>query len=224
MDSPELETRRTRARHGLSLALAGLVLGVLVVTSIWGRPESQRLDSVSQSDLVVILDGLSGRLARLQAEQLDLIAAKNEIVQGSDKEALARAREQLFAMRVLAGTVQVQGPGIEVQIWSTRSGLGYDTVLALVQELRDAGAEAIEINGKRVGARSAFSQNDRGAILLDGRRLTLPLTVAAIGDSQTLQVALEMPGGVGATITSDGGRMKITSGPVVILSTVRVKS
>ena len=146
-----------RVRHSLTIGIVALLLGFLLVATVNARAGDTELGSASQADLVVLLDSLSGRLARLQAEQLDLVAARNEILQGSDAEALAATRDQLFAMQVLAGAVPVQGEGVELTVTDPKRRITYDTVLSLVQELRDAGAEAIAIGPVRVVADTWFA-------------------------------------------------------------------
>jgi uncharacterized protein YlxW (UPF0749 family) len=63
-----------------------------------------------------------------------------------------------------------------------------------VQELRDAGAEAIAINDVRLVASSAFTTRN-ARLLLDGEPLEPPIVVVAIGLSDTISKALAIPGG-----------------------------
>ena len=72
-------------------------------------------------------------------------------------------------------------------------------VLDLVQELRDAGAEAIQIGSVRVVASTWFA-DAAGGVSVDGTALRPPYTVLAIGESQTMATALEIPGGVVASL------------------------
>lgn len=75
----------------------------------------------------------------------------------------------------------------------------YELLLDLVQELRDAGAEAIAVNGRRVGARTAFSSR-RGQVAVDDQVVSAPYEVVAIGDPATLEVGLRIPGGAADTL------------------------
>lgn len=212
---------RAQFRHWLTIGGVTGLLGFMLVAAFLVRPQVGKLQNASESDLVVLLDSLSQRLARLQAEEIDPNAARNDILSGSGKEALARTREQLFAMQVFDGTVPVKGPGVTVIISRGSKELGYDAVLSLVQELRDAGAEAISINGIRIGGRTAIGQSFDNRLLIDKRVVNLPLKVLAIGSPQTLQVALQIPGGVSDTVSSVGGRFTVVTGDVVIESVVR---
>jgi uncharacterized protein YlxW (UPF0749 family) len=107
----------------------------------------------------------------------------------------------LRALQVLAGTVAVTGPGVLVTIEDPRGAVGYDTIIDVVQELRDAGAEAIGINGQRVGATSAFA-NRKGGVSLDGAPLGPPYRVTAIGPATTLEGGLKIPGGASDVLDS----------------------
>jgi uncharacterized protein YlxW (UPF0749 family) len=79
-----------------------------------------------------------------------------------------------------------------------------ETLLDLVQELRDAGAEAIAVNGRRVGAATAFSSR-RGTLTVDGQEIREPYEVVAIGDPATLEVGLKIPGGAVDTVDALNG-------------------
>jgi uncharacterized protein YlxW (UPF0749 family) len=83
-------------------------------------------------------------------------------------------------------SITVEDPGGQVE---------WDAVLDLVQELRDAGAEAIEINDSvRVVAQTSFEDGE-GGVVVDGTQLSPPYTIEAIGDEQTLSTALTIRGG-----------------------------
>ena len=100
---------------------------------------------------------------------------------------------------MLAGTVAATGPGIEVFVTDPQSTVRSAQVLDLVQELRDAGAEAIQIGSVRVVASTWFA-DAAGGVSVDGTALRPPYTVLAIGESQTMATALEIPGGVVASL------------------------
>ena len=69
-----------------------------------------------------------------------------------------------------------------------------------MQELRDAGAEAIQIGDVRVVAGTWFADTDRGASVSTASSVRPPYVIKAIGDANTLAGAMEIPGGVSATV------------------------
>jgi uncharacterized protein YlxW (UPF0749 family) len=78
----------------------------------------------------------------------------------------------------------------------------------MIQELRDAGAEAIAVGGVRMVA-SSWVGSDGDAISISGTRVSLPLTVNAVGEPQTIATALQIPGGIAETVRASGGSITI---------------
>ena len=162
-------------------------------------------------------------LARAYVQEKRTVQAmENEIRQLRQKmteleNALATGTKQtkvlndsLQAAKMLAGLVEVEGPGIELILrdserrpapGSTESLLidlyiihDYD-LLRVVNELRQAGAEAIAINGQRLVATSAI-RCVGPVIYINDIKMASPFVIHAIGDPNTLLGALKTPGGV----------------------------
>jgi uncharacterized protein YlxW (UPF0749 family) len=191
-------TRFSKAQ--LLVAVLVAALGFAIVVQL-RQTEQQGLASLRQSDLVRILDDVGDRRDRLAAEASDLESQRRELtdVRTGDQAALDAARRRATTLGILAGTVAAKGPGVEVYITDPRATVRAATLLDLVQELRDAGAEAIQIGSVRVVASTSFSDVD-GGLAVDKLLLHAPYTVRAIGDGQTMATALEIPGGVIASM------------------------
>ncbi len=201
-----LRPRATRAQ-----VLSGLLctlLGLALVTQVREHSEAD-LASLRQSELIGLLDDTSERADRLQQEVRDLSATREELSSSSDQSEAARelARERLDVLGVLAGTVAATGPGIELTV--TGGQVDADVLLAAVQELRDAGAEAIQVNDVRVVASTYFldtaAPGGGPAVDVDGTLVQPPFSFRAIGSARTLASAMEFPGGVVATVSARGG-------------------
>jgi uncharacterized protein YlxW (UPF0749 family) len=80
-------------------------------------------------------------------------------------------------------------------------------LLDTMQELRDAGAEALQVNDVRLTASSWFADSG-STVVADGRALHAPYVFTAIGDPHTLADAMAIPGGV---IDSVSGRSGATT-------------
>jgi uncharacterized protein YlxW (UPF0749 family) len=184
----------------LLVAVLVAALGFAIVVQL-RQTEQQGLATLRQSDLVRILDDVGDRRDRLAAEASDLESQRRELtdVRTGDQAALDAARARAMTLGILAGTVAAKGPGVEVYITDPRSTVRAATLLDMVQELRDAGAEAIQIGAARVVASTAFS-DIRDGVAVDNLVLSAPYTVTAIGDGQTMATALEIPGGVIASM------------------------
>lgn len=195
-------SKRSQALIGLILA----VLGFALVTQLRTTRESPRFASARQEDLVRILDDLTARGERLRAEIDDLQRTRDRLTGGAgqDAAALAESRRRQDVLRILAGTVAATGPGVVVTIKDPEQSVTADVLLDTMQELRDAGAEAIQVNDVRLTASSWFTDSG-SAIVADGETLRAPYVFTAIGDAHTLADAMAIPGGVIDSVTGRSG-------------------
>lgn len=76
-------------------------------------------------------------------------------------------------------------------------------------ELRNAGAEAIELNGIRLSTRSSFT-GQAGSIAVDGVPISSPYTWKVIGEPQTIATALDIQAGSAAQMRAKGANVAIT--------------
>ncbi len=133
----------------------------------------------------------------------------------------------------LAGLTDVYGPGIIVTLRDAKNpdpsvpaeySIIHDSDMrSLVNELLAAGAEAVSINGERVVSTTAI-RCVGPVVIVNNARSGAPFVIKAIGDSTTLESALNMTGGIvselrswniGVTIQkSDRIDMKAYSGTV----------
>jgi uncharacterized protein YlxW (UPF0749 family) len=186
----------------LAVLVAASLVGFLLIGQVrTSRPATGNLAGESEADLARILSDLNTSTDNLRdqvgALKLRLFGLQNSSQR--DQTATQTALDQLRALRVLAGTVAATGPGISVTVDDPDSAVRYDLVINLIEELRDAGAEAIAINAERVGATTAFGPGDRGIALIGPGTPNLalhgPYHVVAIGQPATLDTALSIPGG-----------------------------
>ena len=186
---------------GLLCALLGFAFAVQVRAT-----QQAGLDTLRQGDLLGILNDVSERSARLQAEARQLERTRDKLTSGSDgsRAALQQTRAQATALGILAGTLPAQGRGVTVRVTDPVGYVDSTTLVDVVQELRGAGAEAIECNDVRVVASTAFVDGTPGSVVVDGVLVTAPYTITAIGDPTTMAKALEIPGGVVDLITGFG--------------------
>lgn len=184
------------SRAQVLAAVLVAALGFALVAQL-RQTEEQGLATLRQSDLIRILDDVGDRRDRLASEASDLEVQRRELtdVRTGAQAALAAAQQRATTLGILAGTVAAHGPGVEVYITDPDAALRAATMLDLVQELRDAGAEAIQIGSARVVASTSFS-DVKGGLAVDAVVLQAPYVVRAIGDGQTMATALEIPGGV----------------------------
>ena len=179
-------------------ALVALAVGFLVAVQAAGsedRPLS-RLAAERPEDLTRVLADLNEEADQL-ARELAELRVKLARYQGSarsDELAVRDARKALADLQVLTGTVPVEGPGVVVRVADDAGRVGWEALLDMIQEIRDAGAEAIAVNGRRVVASTWLGPADGGAVV-DGARIGPPYELEAIGPPDVIAEAMDIPGG-----------------------------
>jgi uncharacterized protein YlxW (UPF0749 family) len=190
------------------VAVVCMLIGIGTVAVVRGQDTDEFLASAREPDLVRLLDDLQARQSRLDGEILRLQGAEQRLRSGTSAEALQETQERADDLRVLAGTTAVRGPGIKMRIDGEDAFFASD-LLNTVQELRDAGAEAIEVSGVRVVVNTWFTDAADG-ISVSGTVLRPPFEIIAIGGPSTMATAMRIPGGVADTVESQDGSLVIT--------------
>ncbi len=170
-------------------------LGFALVTQVRTTDQAPALQGASQSDLVQILNDLGAREQRLQQELADLQKTRDQLAAGSDAAARAQLEKQLQTLGILAGTVPAKGPGVVLTITDPAGQVDAAQLLDAMEELRDSGAEAMQIGPVRMGASTSFSDT-RSGVAVDGRVLTSPYVFTVIGPPDAMAQAMDIPGGV----------------------------
>ncbi|MBP8252872.1 MAG: DUF881 domain-containing protein [Herpetosiphon sp.] len=185
---------RQLARQGL-LTLMCLFIGFAIVTQlrtydkINGDIATMSLEE--RSNLVISLIDRKGTTQR----EIDQIKLKNEEyrrAQNNGQSTMSQLVTDLSKWRAINGAVQVRGQGVQIVVdYPLRAA----DVMALVNEIRNGGAEAIAINNQRIVARTTISETE-GVLSINGIVQSAPYTITALGDSQTLMGALNRIGGL----------------------------
>ncbi len=165
----------------------------------------------------------------LREERKARAALAEEVVRlRRDQEAYQRAAsegrsvtavmsEELDRLRLALGLKAMEGPGVTVAMHdaATRPAganpavVTYQDIVAVVNELWAAGAEAVAVNTQRVSATTGFGQVG-GTVVVNLQRLTAPFVITAIGDPATLEGALAIRGGLVEAIRAIGLSIVIT--------------
>ncbi|MDQ1499555.1 MAG: hypothetical protein QOD57_1025 [Actinomycetota bacterium] len=197
-----------KALVALSVGVVGFFVAAQLGTT---RRSPEHLAAESESDLTRIFASLNEESAALRDEISQLRLELAALQSSAERDQLARdaAERQLSDLQILAGVVPARGPGVAVHITDPKGAFEFQLLLDLVQELRDAGAEAIAVNGRRVGGTTAFSRQ-HDAVTVDGQEVQQPYDVLAIGDPATLEVGLRIPGGAVDTLDAlDGTKVGV---------------
>ena len=209
------------SRAQLLGALLCALLGFALVVQA-RQTQTQGLDQLRQADLVRLLDNVTNAEARAEQDVRSQQAIRDRLLSGSDSSEAAQqaAQERLDTLGLLAGTVPASGPGIELDIADPRRQVDASVLLDTLEELRDGGAEVIQIGDVRVVAATAFT-DDADGVRVDGRLLTPPYSYKVIGEPQTLAKVLQIPGGVLDVLRSKGAQGRVTQPSTVRVDALR---
>ncbi|HYB80328.1 MAG TPA: DUF881 domain-containing protein [Mycobacterium sp.] len=217
---------RSRMLFGALAILLCLLLGIAIVTQVRQTKSGDSLETARPADLLVLLDSLRQREATLNTEVSELQNTLNSLQASgnTDQAAIQAAQARLAALSILVGAVGATGPGVTVTIEDPGPGVSPEAMLDVINELRAAGAEAIEINdvhqSVRVGV-DTWVVGTPGSLTIDGKTLSPPYSILSIGDPPTLAAAMNIPGGAEDSIKRVGARMSVQQADRVDVTTLR---
>ncbi len=183
-------------RGAIWASIIALFLGFVAVTQVHSQDVfSRSLNLETPSSLTTLIANLSETNNELRNEIFDVRRAVSDAQNSvsSGQGTLTEAERQVAQLRVFSAQSAVAGPGIAVRI----DGSFDERALSdLVNELRNAGAEAIAVNDVRIGPKSYFTGTVDRSIAVDGRPLRGPWMVRAIGSPDVVYVAMTRTGGI----------------------------
>jgi len=198
-------------RRQLVVALLLAVVGFAAIVQLRTNDIDDAYSTLREQDLIDVLSGLAGTSQRARSEIDRLEQTKRELQSDSRRQgaALAQAQQQADTLNILAGLVPVTGPGIRITITEQTGPVDIDSILDTIEELRSAGAEAMQVNGEvRVVAQSAL-EDEVGGFSIDGQLLSSPYVIDVIGDPHTLHGALVFNQGPSFQLRDDGANVQI---------------
>jgi uncharacterized protein YlxW (UPF0749 family) len=201
--------RPTRGQLIVAVLLA--VLGFAAVTQVRFNEVDNSYGSLREQDLIDVLNGLAGTSQRAEAEINRLERTRDDLLSdsGAREAALVQAQDEADTLAILAGLVPVTGPGIRLTVTEVVTPAEVQDMVDTFQELRTAGAEAIQVNGEvRVVARTAV-EDAAGGLLIGGKLVTSPYVIDVIGDPHTLAAAVEFPSGPRDLFEEDGATVEV---------------
>ena len=184
----------------LSLAAVAFLLGMLLVVQLLAHTRPSEVTGMSAQELSELIETLSSANAQLRVAVADL---RNQARDYAAAEAQGESLREvgladLERVTAFAGQAAVRGQGISMEVSGGIDAVGLND---LINELRNAGAEAIAVEEVRITARSvAVANDDGGGIRIDGAEIATPLTIRAIGHPEGLIAALQRPGGIVAQL------------------------
>jgi uncharacterized protein YlxW (UPF0749 family) len=202
-------------KKALSIAIVCLLLGIMVSAQYRSSQSGPvYLASDRWEEIAIRTQQLENQHDALTNEIVALEYKINNATASERKKAL---EEMLNKANIAAGTIPIAGPGIVITLGDAPDPLqqniastiiDYWLILPIINELNAAGAEAVSINGERMVAGSAISQ-DGSIIMVNHQPITLPIEMKAIGDQKNLENSLYLKGGVMQALLLSGIKVDI---------------
>ena len=196
----------------LSVALVACLLGLLVVGQLRGQAGVPGLSTLTATELTQLIANLTTSNDLLRAEIGELGRREATLAAAGDRgeTAVDELDDDLARIRAWAGLTTVAGQGIAITV---RGRVGGDGIEDLLNELRNAGAEAIAVDGVRV-VTGVVVAGAPGELSVENKPLGDAFEIRAIGSSQILTGTLTRTGGVIAQVETAYPDATLTVTPV----------
>jgi uncharacterized protein YlxW (UPF0749 family) len=187
-------------RSQVTLAVVAAILGLLIVVQLRGQAGGSGLETKSAPELTALVTNQNTENDRLRAEvsNLENQLAELRADRSTGATSVGQLESDLGRLRAWTGLDPIAGRGLEITI---NGEIDAGAVDDLLNELRNAGAEAIAIEDTRVIARTSVS-GVPGSLDIDGVLLRDPFTIRAIGRPETLVGSLTRVGGMIAQLAA----------------------
>jgi len=196
----------------LTIAGVALLLGLLVVVQLRSQAGPTGLAQLSSQDLTVLVANLNARNDQLRRERSSLEGELATLVANRSRGDVSvdEITADLERVRAYAGLDPVGGPGVTIAIRGPIDGAGIEE---LINELRNAGAEAIALGDVRVVA-GVVATGGPGDTQVSGTHLGASFDLDAIGAPDKLTGSLTRSGGVIAQLAATRPDVVVTVTPV----------
>jgi len=177
-----------------TLFAVAMLIGLLAVGQLNSQARPIEISRLSATELSTLIETLTARNRELRSGLADIREQlrQYEVSGPQGESALQVSREDLRRITALGGLAAVDGQGILMNVDGNLDAIALND---LINELRNAGAEAIAVDGIRITARSVATEGPR-AMELDGVEVGEQFTLRAIGSPDGLLAAMERPGGI----------------------------
>lgn len=183
-----------RRSNQLTIALVTLLLGFLAVKQFQMQATGDAFAGLSSQDLTVLVGNLNDRNDQLRGE-ISSLERELQVLGQNDQRGDASVdelRADLRRVRLYSGIDPATGPGVSILVHGPIDGSGLED---LVNELRNAGAEAMAIDDIRI-VPGVVAVGPAGSVTLESTPLADPFTIVAIGAPDKLTGSLTRSGGI----------------------------
>lgn len=198
----------------IGIACFILVMIIFMQFKVVHETDITSIDTMRQADLQTELANWKSKYEEIQKKYEETYKTLTKYKEETDSDAKVKKNleEELENLQMILGKTDVQGKGIIVTIKEgndSENKIDNENLLVIVNYLRDAGADAISINGQRIVNQTDFAEIRPGYIKVNSQRVTSPYEIKAIGDPDYLKSALIGTGGYQEELQAWGHSVEI---------------
>lgn len=189
----------SRKLEAIILLIMCFLLGSAIVIQINtvnknGTTVSQNQETSNlKAQVLKMKEKYENQYQELERVTKELEKARQKVTKDNDE--LKELEDKIKEDNLLLGNTDVTGPGVTITLTDGKADLQTidaenllvhaENVLDVVNELKNAGAEAIAINGERVVGTTSISC-DGNVIIVNGEKVSSPIEITAIGLEEML--------------------------------------
>ena len=184
----------------IGIACFVLVMTIFMQFKVIHETDITSIDTMRKSELQTELANWKTKYEEVEKKYQDtyktLKKYKEETT--SDEEVRKNLEEELNSLQIILGKTDIQGKGIIITLKEGENDtekVHSEDLLKLVNNLKDAGAEAISINEQRIVNQTDFAYINNSFIKINSQRIVSPYVIKVIGDPDYLKSALIGIGG-----------------------------
>jgi uncharacterized protein YlxW (UPF0749 family) len=203
-------------RNQLTVAVVVGILGILVIGQLHGQAGAPGLANLSTQDLTLLIANLNTRNEQLRTEiaGLQQQAGTLQAAKANGETTVDQLKSDLARIQAWSGAIGLSGPGVSITV---RGSIGGEGVEDLLNELRNAGAEAIVVAGVRVVPGVAVA-GAPGSISVENTALEDGFQIEAVGSPEILLGTLSRAGGVIAQVEATYPGVQVSVTPMEIVT------
>lgn len=172
------------------------------------------IENMREADLQTELASWKTKYEEVQTKYEETLKTLNKYKEEStsDEKSEENLEEELEKLNQILGKTDVEGKGIIITLKegpNAELNIDSENLLIIVNYLRDAGAEAISINGQRIVNQTDFAYISNLFIKINSQRIVAPYVIKAIGNPDYLKSALVGTGGYQEELQANGFEVTI---------------
>ena len=170
-----------------------IILGLLVVGQFYAQENINAIQSKDEvASTAFAISAITDENAKLRENIEELLNEKDDYDKAINNQDLVGLEDRLNDYKKSSGYFGVKGEGVEINISGNVAAYHF---LDILNNLRNASAEAIGVNDIRIVINSSVTE-DHGRIFIDGISIKSPYTVIALGNKDLLSESMIRTGGI----------------------------